>query len=103
MRSATAISARNSAAWVVTTHKVEDFARWKPVFDGTAALKRGYGWKHSSVYMIDGDRNNVLVMEEFDSLEHAKAFASSPELKAAMGKAGVVGMPQTRIVSEVAP
>jgi len=103
MQSATATSGQNSGAWVVTTHRVEDFARWKPVFDGTATLKHGYGWKRSSVYMIDGDRNNVLVMEEFDSLGHARAFASSPELKAAMGKAGVVGVPETWVVTEVAP
>lgn len=102
MGSATATSEQKSGAWLVATHKVEDFARWKPVFDGTATLKRAYGWKHSSVYTIDGDRNNVLVMEEFDSLEHAKAFASSPELKAAMGSAGIVGAPETHIVSEVA-
>lgn len=98
MKSAT--SEQNSGVWLVATHKVEDFARWKPVFDDTAALKGRYGWQHSSVYTIDGDRNNVLTMEKFDSLEHAKAFASSAELKAAMGKAGVVGVPETHIVSE---
>jgi len=26
-----------------SAHKVGDFERWKPVFDATAALKRGYG------------------------------------------------------------
>jgi len=57
-----------------SAHKVEDFERWKPVFDATAALKRGYGWKQFSVFAIDGDRNNVLVMEEFDTMANAKAF-----------------------------
>jgi antibiotic biosynthesis monooxygenase (ABM) superfamily enzyme len=93
---------QNSGAWLVATHKVESFERWKPAFDGVAAIKRGYGWKQSSVYAIDGDRNNVLVMEEFDTLEHAKAFASSPELKAALGKAGVVGAPEIRFANAVA-
>lgn len=102
MKTANATSERNAGAWVVVTHKVEDFARWKPVFDGTAALKRDYGWKESSVYAIDGDQNSVLVMEEFDTLEHARAFVSAPELKAAMGKGGVVGVPEVRIVSEIA-
>lgn len=102
MKTANQISTQTSGAWLLTTHKVADFERWKPVFDGTAELKRGYGWKQSSVFAIDGDRNNVLVMEEFDCVEHAKAFASSAELKAAMSKAGVMGAPEIRFVSPVA-
>jgi hypothetical protein len=41
------------AVWLVVTHKVEDFNRWKPAFDGSAATKAGYGWKQSTVYSID--------------------------------------------------
>lgn len=93
--------AREGGVWLVVTHKVEDFAHWKPVFDSIAALKRGYGWRQSSVFIIDGDHNHVMVMEEFDNLEHAKAFASSPDLKAAMSKAGVVGPPEIRFVEKV--
>ena len=85
-----------------SAHKVGDFERWKPVFDATAALKRGYGWKQFSVFAIDGDRNNVLVMEEFDTMANAKALAASPDLKAAMGKAGVMGPPGIRFISAVA-
>lgn len=92
---------QNSGAWVIATHRVEDFAQWKPAFDGVAALKRDYGWKHSSVYMVDGDRNNVLVIEEFDSLDHVKAFARSPELKSAMKDAGVVGVPEVHVLSGI--
>ena len=43
-----------------------------------------------------------MVMEAFDSMEHAKAFASSSELKSAMGKAGVIGAPEIRFVNQVA-
>lgn len=93
--------AQNGGVWLVVTHKVEDFAHWKPVFDSTAALKRGYGWKQSQVFAIDGDPNNVMVMEEFDSVKHAKAFASSPALKSAMSKAGVVGPPEIRFANKV--
>lgn len=94
--------AQGGGAWLVVTHKVENFERWKPVFESTAELKRGYGWKQSWVFAIDGDRNNVLVMEEFGSMERARAFASSPDLKAAMGKAGVMGPPEIRFVNMVA-
>ena len=65
-------------------------------------MKKKFGWKQSSVYSVDGDRNNVMVIEEFGSLDKAKAFAASPELKAAMGKAGVAGPPEVRFVTPVA-
>ena len=89
------------AVFLQVTHKVENFDKWLPVFESTAALKRKYGWKQSSVYTVDGDRNNVMVLEEFASLDRAKAFAGSPELKAAMGKAGVASPPEIRFVSVV--
>jgi len=94
--------AETGGAWLHASHKVEDFARWKSVFDSTAALKGNYGWKRSLVYTINGDPNNVLVMEEFDTMAHAKAFAGSAELKAAMAKAGVVGRPEIEFVNIVA-
>ena len=94
--------ADEAGVFLVVTHRVADFDKWKAVFDGTAALKRGYGWKQSSVFAIDGDRNNVMVMEEFGSLERAKAFASSAELRDAMGEAGVMGPPDIRYIQTVA-
>ena len=93
--------AGGGGAFLVVTHQVEDFDRWLPVFESTSALKKTYGWKQSAVYSIDGNRNNVMVMEEFASLDKAKAFASSPELKAAMGKAGVAGPPVIHFISPV--
>ena len=94
--------AQEGGAWVVVTHEVKSYERWKPVFDSTASLKRGFGWKRSWIFMADGDRNNLLVMEEFGSMARAKAFASSPELKAAMGNAGVIGRPDIRFFESAA-
>jgi hypothetical protein len=91
-----------TGAFLIVTHKVEDYDRWLPVFESTGALKKKYGWKQSSVYSVDGDRNNVMVIEEFASMEKAKSFAGSPELKAVMAKAGVAGPPEVRFVSPVA-
>ena len=88
--------------WLVVTHKVADFERWKAVFDGAADLKRGFGWRATTIYEVDGDRNHVLVMEEFESLAGAKRFAASPQLKEAMGKAGVLGPPEIRFATAVA-
>ena len=92
----------NGSAWLIVTHKVENFDRWKAVFDSVAPTKRNYGWKQSNVLSLDGDNNNVMVMDEFGSIEKAKAFAASSELKTAMAKAGVASAPEIHFVVSVA-
>lgn len=92
----------SGTAWLVITHKVENFDKWKAVFDSAASTKRTYGWKQSNVLAVDGDKNNVMVMEEYGSIEKAKAFAGSSELKAAMAKAGVASAPEVHFVVSVA-
>jgi hypothetical protein len=92
----------NGSAWMIVTHKVENFDRWKTVFDSVAPTKRSYGWKQSNVLSIDGDKNNVMVMEEYGSIDKAKAFAASNELKTAMAKAGVASAPEIHFVVSVA-
>jgi hypothetical protein len=85
--------------WLVVTHKVEDYARWRPVHDHTATIKRSYGWTKSSVFALDGDRNHVMVMEQFDALDRAKAFAYSSELRDEMAASGVASEPEVHFVS----
>ena len=85
-----------AGATLVITHKVESFEKWKPVYDSTNAWKPSFGWKQGRVFIADGDRNSVMVIEDFDTLEHAKTFASSVNLHAAMSNAGVIGAPNIR-------
>lgn len=96
-----AAAAESGGATIFVSHKVENYDKWKPVFDSTAAWKQKFGWKSSTVMSIDGDPNNVLVIESFESIEKAKAFAASAELRTAMGKAGVMGPPDVRFYNVV--
>lgn len=92
----TRTAAQSAGAAIVVTHKVESFEKWKPAYDGTASWKPAFGWQRGTVLVADGDGNTVTVIEEFEALEKAKRFATSPELRDAMGKAGIVGIPEIR-------
>ena len=94
--------AHPGGVWMVITHKVYDYNRWKPVHDKTSATKRNYGWKDCSVFAVDGDRNHVMVMERFGSLERAQAFASSTELRDEMAASGVSSQPEIHFVNALA-
>jgi hypothetical protein len=80
-------------AWTHIRHRVEDYRKWKEGFDSTAEYKRSLGWNGYRLYAIEGDQNHVLVMEEFDTAEHAREFLGSEYLREAMGRAGVSDQP----------
>lgn len=82
-------------------HKVRDFAQWKAVFDGAAAARRAAGELACRVYLRHGSSDDVLVSMDWDSLERAQAFLSSPDLLAGMQQAGVREMPQILILDPV--
>ena len=74
-------------------HEVSDYAEWRKAFDGFAPTQKKLGVVGKAVYQSVDDPNDVTVIHDFHSLEKAKAFAASAELKAAMDKAGVKGPP----------
>jgi heme-degrading monooxygenase HmoA len=87
-------------ATMLIQHKVKNFAEWKKGFDSAAELRKSAGELSTQVYQDASDPNKVTVVNKWDSLEKAQKFAHSPELKAAMEKAGVDGPPSVSFLNE---
>ncbi len=85
-------------AWIHIRHRVEDYPKWKEGFDSTADFKSSLGWKGYRIFAIEGDNTHVMVMEEFDTDEHAREFLGSDYLREAMGRAGVSDEPDIQVV-----
>ena len=75
-------------------HEVADYGVWRKAFDGFSATQKKLGVTSKSVYQSADNPSDVTVIHDFHSLEAARSFAASPELRAAMEKAGVKGAPQ---------
>ena len=75
-------------------HEVADYGAWRKAFDEFGPMRKKMGLTSKGVYQSTDSPNDVTVIHDFHSLEKAKAFAASPELKSAMEKAGVKGAPQ---------
>jgi hypothetical protein len=88
-------------AWIHVRHGVADYAKWKAVFDGTAEYKRAHGWKRYFLYAVGGNQTDVMVMEEFDTREHAQDFIDSAYLREAIADAGVQGVPEILVMEEL--
>ena len=74
-------------------HKVTDYATWRKTYDAFDATRKKLGVTAQAVYRVADDPNDVIVTHDFATLAKARAFASSPELKATMEKSGVAGAP----------
>jgi heme-degrading monooxygenase HmoA len=82
-------------------HTINDFNRWKTVYDSVAGARDRHGCTGSRVMRGAQDPNTVVVLEEYRTLDGAQAWAQSSELRVAMGHAGVTGVPDIAFLENV--
>ena len=87
-------------AGMLVQSKVKDFTNWKKEYDSQAALRVSNGMLSDQIYRDASDQNQLAVVFKWNSMENAQKFAQSPELKAAMEKAGVEGRPTINFLNE---
>jgi hypothetical protein len=85
---------------VIVQHHVADYDRWLPVFTEHEAVRREHGATGHSVNRAVADPNDLVIVNDFASLDGARAFAQDPSLPGVMQRAGVDGAPQVWIVDE---
>ena len=85
---------------VIVQHHVADYDRWLPVFNEHEATRRQHGATGHSIGREVADPNTIVIVNDFATLEGARAFSQDPSLPAAMARGGVEGAPQVWIVEE---
>lgn len=78
---------------LVVMHKVKDFDKWLPVFEGDDSAQKAAGLTRTTLGRGIDDPSMVLIGFRMADYDKAKAMGSSAELKAKMEKGGVVGPP----------
>lgn len=87
-------------AKMLVHHKVKDFNAWKAVYDSVYDLRKANGELTDQIFHEENDPNSLTIIFDWDSFENARKYAGSPELKAAMEKAGVLGPPEIHFITE---
>ena len=82
-------------------HEVADFTAWKAAFDSAFDFRRKYGECGCRIFRSAGNANDLTLFFEWESLEKARAFIASDELKTKMASAGVKGQPRVDFLTEV--
>ncbi len=80
-------------------HKVDDYNTWKAVFDELPPSKAGASF-HRINRDVD-DPHNITVVAGWNDVDDARAFTENPDLKDAMGRAGVTSSPRFELYEEV--
>ena len=82
-------------------HEVADYTAWKAAFDSAFDFRRKNGECGCRIFRSVGNANDLVLFFEWESLEKARAFIASDELKAKMASAGVKSPPRVDFLTEV--
>ncbi len=83
---------------VLISHEVRDFAEWKVGFDAHNAAREANGIRVIDVLVDAKNPNMVTGLLEASDLDKLNAMFSSPELKEAMEKGGVISAPEIKVL-----
>jgi len=86
---------------MVVQHPVADYAAWRPFFDAHDSVRTSNGISVIAVGRKSENPNELILFFRLMDVDKAKAFSSSPELKAIMDSAGVTGPPGFDFVQAV--
>ena len=87
--------------YLLVRHKVEDYAKWKPVYDEHAGVRKANGSKGAHLFRNADDPDEIVILLEWDDMKKVRQFSQSDELRETMQKAGVIGMPDLYFLDEV--
>ena len=81
-------------------NQVEDYNKWKLIFDEHASFRSQMGSKGGKVFRNKENPNDIFILFEWDSIENAQKFSQSDNLKEIMKKAGVISKPDVYFLEE---
>ena len=80
-------------AHLFVRHTVADFDAWKPLFDDHDATRRSFGITEAGLHRAVDNPNDLTVVFEVESVDRAREFTESADLRETMQRAGVQGRP----------
>ncbi len=79
---------------------VEDYAKFREVFDGGEEMRKSAGALSSSVFQSVDDPNEVIIQVEFSTADAAKEFSNSQGLRDRIQNAGIKEPPRRLVVNK---
>jgi heme-degrading monooxygenase HmoA len=86
--------------YILVRHKVQDYAKWRPVYDQHDATRKSGGQQGHRVFRSADNPNEIVILLEWDTAAKARQFTQSPDLREAMERAGVTERPDIVFLNE---
>lgn len=80
---------------------VEDVAKWKPVFEEAAALRKNFGSMGVHAFSKVDNPNEIFILGEYEDKDKAMQLFQSQEFREATQRAGVKGPPEVTVLNQV--
>jgi heme-degrading monooxygenase HmoA len=87
--------------YVVLDYKVEDYSKWKPVFDNYGTMRKKAGSKGGKLFHVSDEPNHMCILFEWDTKENAVNFFASEETKKTQKSAGVINKPEITYLDKI--
>ena len=87
--------------YVLVRFTVEDLAKWKPVFEEAAALRKSFGSTGVRAFSKADSPNEVAILAQYEDRAKASEMFQSQEFREATKRAGVMGPPEVSFLDEV--
>jgi len=86
---------------LIIRHKVEDYDRWKPIFDDHGPTRAEFGSTGYQLLRSADDPNELVMIVEINDLDKARELVASDDLREKMQRAGVAGQPDIVFLEEI--
>ncbi|MBC5992053.1 cyclase [Pontibacter cellulosilyticus] len=84
--------------YLLIRHEVNDFDHWKTAYNEHKGAREKAGLRDLYLLQNKYNHNEVVILFETENDHRAQDFIESEDLKKAMERAGVVGMPEIRML-----
>jgi len=83
---------------MIVKHKVEDYNKWKSLFDAALPLRKMNGEQSCDIFRNSKDPNDVSILFEWNDIQKAIKYSQSEDLRDAMKHAGVIDQPSVYLL-----
>ena len=77
-------------AKIIAHLSLKDYKQWRNVFESMRPVRKNLGAIGDKIFKAEGNDKEVFVSIEWDTMEEAKKFRESQEIKDAMERAGIL-------------
>ena len=88
-------------AYLLVRHKIENYAKWKPIFDDHGGMRKASGCKGGRLFRNAANPDELVILFEWDDVKKAQQFAQASDLRETMERAGVVDRPDVYSLEEI--